>query len=38
LVFPVVSFLLDFQTISYKHSSATPFVLHVPPISSFLSY
>jgi hypothetical protein len=37
-VFPVVSFLLAFQTISYMQSSSPPFVLHGPPISSFLNW
>jgi hypothetical protein len=32
----VVSFLLAFPPISYKHSCSLPFVLHAPPIS-FLS-
>jgi hypothetical protein len=32
LVFPVVSFLLAFPPISYKHSSSPPFVLHAPQI------
>jgi hypothetical protein len=34
----VVSFLLAFPPISYKHSSSPPFVLHVPPSSSFLTW
>jgi hypothetical protein len=38
LVFPVNSFLLAFALISYKHSSCPPFVLHAPPISSFLTW
>jgi hypothetical protein len=37
LVFPVVSFLLDFPPISYMHSASPPFVLHALPISSFLT-
>jgi hypothetical protein len=28
LVFPVVSFFLDFPSISYMHSSSPPFMLH----------
>jgi hypothetical protein len=38
LVFPVVFFLLAFLPISYKHSYSPPFVLHAPPISSFLTW
>jgi hypothetical protein len=38
LVFPVVSFLLDFPPISYMHSSSPPFVLHALPISSSLTW
>jgi hypothetical protein len=38
LVFPVVSFLLDFPPISYMHSSSPPFVLHALPISSALTW
>jgi hypothetical protein len=41
LVFPVVSFLLVFPPISYMHSSSSSppqFVLHVLPISSFLTW
>jgi hypothetical protein len=33
LVFPVISFLLAFPPISYKHFSSPPFVLHAQPIS-----
>jgi hypothetical protein len=38
LVFPVVSFLLNFPPISYMHSSSPPFVLHALPISSSLTW
>jgi hypothetical protein len=38
LVFPGVSFLLAFPPISYMHSSSPAFVLHAPPISSFLTW
>jgi hypothetical protein len=38
LVFPVVSFLLAFKPIFYKHSSSPPFVLHAAPISFFLTW
>jgi hypothetical protein len=35
LAFLIISFLLAFPSIFYKHFSSPPFVLHAPPISFF---